>query len=224
MECRPLHAAETLDTSGQVGLNAGKPSLRAAWCPPQCGLCSGRLSLRRAAPELLSVPQDLEPFIAVEEDAFYHCARGAPAPWNPLFHSRGAGEEEDAAGGRWLWALRQVGGCRRAVPVLGRAAVFCRDSCHLPGVFGCLGWQALLPCHIWMRDCRRGPLTLNIAPQTLAGGQCPPPFTPHHRKIWCPDGLRLGRAAALFLVPVISQAPPVSVQNGGGHCHHTLPS
>lgn len=57
--------------------------------------------------------QDLKNQAAVEEDTLCHCGGGALAPRSPLFHGRGAGEEETATRSRWHWALWQVGGYAR---------------------------------------------------------------------------------------------------------------
>ncbi|XP_008832643.1 uncharacterized aarF domain-containing protein kinase 5 isoform X2 [Nannospalax galili] len=52
--------------------------------------------------------KDLENQAAMEEGTLCHHGRGSLAPWSPLFHSRGTGEEEAATCNRWHWALWQV--------------------------------------------------------------------------------------------------------------------
>lgn len=74
------------------------------------GRGQSQLNVGVVPPGCVVSPQVLEPHTPVEEGALHRSRWGAPAPWSPLCHGRGAGEEEDAARGGWHGALWQVGG------------------------------------------------------------------------------------------------------------------
>lgn len=103
-------------------------------------------------------PQDLKNQAAVKEGAVCHCSGGALASRNPLFHGRGAGEEEDTTRSRWYWALWQVGGLHQTWDPLGGMAF----STFLSS--GAVPWFSDFAVN---RQHVDGEVT--VSPQTLAG-------------------------------------------------------
>lgn len=88
------------------------------------GLWVGRGSRQEVTGRVPVTLQVLETPASLEEGAVRHGGGGAPASWGAVFHSRAAGEEEDAARGGWCGPFRQV----------GRGGAWWLSPCPVPSV------------------------------------------------------------------------------------------